>query len=272
MTSPSDTERKREPQTLGAGHIVRNLEAFTEAVADEDEQLRWQGEKLRLIESVLDGVDAHGVLADVGCFTGAATARYAAHGFERAVGFDLSAAALAVARGRGIETRLWRAGEEPCPAADGEFDIVIAADIIEHIVDTDAFLTEIRRIVRSDGLVIITTPNLAFWISRLRMLLGRTPWSYPGPSPTVKADLTIDVNHIRVSTRKEWENLFISHRFRVQAVRGWSILHAMGSSLGIRIRRMVDRCLTRNPDFSFGLLFVLRKPQALGPDAPAQSP
>ncbi len=253
-----------EPRT---GHVARNLESFGR-VNDENEHLRWQLEKVRLIESVLDRIRGRGTLADIGCFTGAATARYVSHGFEGAVGFDSSSAALKVAQRRGIEIRLWMAGEQQCPAKDEEFGVVIAADIIEHIVDTDAFMGEIERIVRTGGQVIITTPNLAFWISRLRMVLGRTPWSYPGPSPTIKSDLNIDLNHIRINTRREWEGLFISHGFEVEDVRGWSILHAMGNSTGVRMRRFVDRWMTCRPNLAFGLLFVLRKssrPTANGP-------
>jgi hypothetical protein len=42
-------------------------------------------------------------------------------------------------------------------------------------------------------------------------------------------------------------------------VRGWSILQAKGDSIGLRIRRLIDRYATGFPDFAFGLLFVLRK-------------
>ena len=229
-----DIEQFARPEFV-TGHLKQNLESFADAVGYERDQLRWQEEKVRLIESVLDELHVHGALADVGCFTGAATARYSRHGFHSSVGFDASRTALNLARQRGIE--LWIAGEGPSPARDREFDVVIAADIIEHIIDTDALLAEIGRMLRPDGQAIITTPNLAFWISRVRLLLGRTPWSYPGTSPTVKRDLKIDLNHIRINTRKEWQNLFRHHGFEVEETRGWSILHAMGDGFGIRVRR-----------------------------------
>jgi SAM-dependent methyltransferase len=239
--------------------VRHNVERFTGLVADEEEFFRWQSEKINRVSAILRQLKPDGLLADVGCFTGIATSIYQATGFQRSVGFDSSGEALKLAAGRGIESRLWRIGEESCPAAASEFDAVVAADVIEHIVDTDAFLAELRRILRADGWLIVTTPNLAFWISRLRLLLGKPPWSSAGASFTVKADLMVDLSHIRVTTRREWEALFRARSFEIVDVRGWSILPAKGDSIGVRIRRLIDRWATRNPDLAFGLIFVLRK-------------
>ncbi len=241
------------------GHSRRNIEAFAKLSESEDEHFRWQAEKIELIKQCLESLNPQGTLADVGCFTGAATALYGSVGFRQMVGFDASHEALAMVAERGIEPRYWRAGEELCPADDGEFNAVVAADIIEHIVDTDLFISELHRILHPDGRLIITTPNLTFWLSRLRFLFGRPPWSYPGPSPTVKADLMIDLNHIRVTTRREWEALFRSASFEVERLVGWSLLHAIEGGVGVRARRAVDRWMTRFPECAFGLLFVLRK-------------
>lgn len=201
------------------GHIRHNEERFTSLVADEKEYFRWQTEKVNLIASILRELKLGGALADVGCFTGLASASYQATGFDSAIGFDSSREALTLAAARGIESRLWRIGEERCPAADSEFNAVVAADVIEHILDTDAFLCELWRILHADGLMVLTTPNLAFWISRLRLLLGKPPWSYPGSSSTVKADLMVDLNHIRITTRREWESLFRARSFEIVDVR-----------------------------------------------------
>jgi SAM-dependent methyltransferase len=44
------------------------------------------------------------------------------------------------------------------PFRDGEFDCVIASEIIEHVPDPGKFLSEIFRVVKSGGRLIITTP------------------------------------------------------------------------------------------------------------------
>jgi SAM-dependent methyltransferase len=239
------------------GHQKRNDEAFALHVQEEAEFARWQAEKIDLITQTLRRLTPSGTLADIGCFTGYATERYRAAGFQSAVGFDMNDTTLERTKARGVEARKWHAGVEPCPAGDGEFDATVAADIIEHIVDTDYFLSELKRITKTGGYIIITTPNLAFWISRLRLLRGKTPWSYPGASPTVSTDVHIDLNHIRLSTRRDWQALFESQGLEVLEVKGWSILHAMGNSPMIKSLRFVDRLL-KSPELAFGLMFLLK--------------
>jgi hypothetical protein len=92
----------------------------------------------------------------------------------------------------------------------------------------------------------------------------------------VREDLIVDLNHIRITTRREWEALFRARSFKVERQRGWSILGASGDHIGVRARRMIDRWATKFPDLAYGLLFVLRKVDSTsdafnrGGDAPRQ--
>ena len=238
--------------------LARNRAAFNELISAEAEHFRWQREKVELPKVIIQGIPKRGALADIGCFTGFATEQYRT-GFERAVGFDTSDGALAAAAARGIEARRWSAGLERCPASDAEFNVVVAADIIEHIIDTDGFMAELSRILAADGFLIVTTPNLAYWRSRLRLLLGKPPCSYPGPSPTVRSDLMIDLNHIRITASSEWQALFRANGFKTLDLKGWSIMHAIEGGISIRARQTLDRFFTRFPTLAFGLLFVLHR-------------
>jgi ubiquinone/menaquinone biosynthesis C-methylase UbiE len=57
------------------------------------------------------------------------------------------------------------------------FDIIIAGEVIEHFSDTDSFLREMHRVLKSKGLLFLTTPNLASWLDRLTLLFGLQPFS-----------------------------------------------------------------------------------------------
>ena len=56
-----------------------------------------------------------------------------------------------------------------------KFDVVLAVEVIEHIVDTEAFLVNCKDALNKNGLFIVTTPNLLFWVNRIRMFFGLYP-------------------------------------------------------------------------------------------------
>ena len=48
---------------------------------------------------------------------------------------------------------------EDIQVADKHVDIVIFADVVEHVLDISASLLEINRVLKDDGIIILTTPN-----------------------------------------------------------------------------------------------------------------
>jgi 2-polyprenyl-3-methyl-5-hydroxy-6-metoxy-1,4-benzoquinol methylase len=45
------------------------------------------------------------------------------------------------------------------PFEDSSFDAVWAGEVIEHVADTAAWLSEVRRVLRSGGMLLLSTPN-----------------------------------------------------------------------------------------------------------------
>lgn len=45
------------------------------------------------------------------------------------------------------------------PVKDGSMDVVVAADIIEHLSDVEGFVKELARVTKPGGLIIISTPE-----------------------------------------------------------------------------------------------------------------
>jgi 2-polyprenyl-3-methyl-5-hydroxy-6-metoxy-1,4-benzoquinol methylase len=110
---------------------------------------------------------------DLGCGAGAFAAAAAGAGAQ-VTGVDVAEAALERARRAHPEISLVRAEEErPLPLGDSSFDIVWASEVLEHVADTARFLSEARRVLRTGGTLLVTTPA---W-GRLRLAL-RGP---PGP-------------------------------------------------------------------------------------------
>lgn len=63
----------------------------------------------------------------------------------------------------------------PLPAADRSIDVVLCCELIEHLEgDVRHMLAEARRVVRDDGLLLLTTPNHASLAHRWALVRGRS--------------------------------------------------------------------------------------------------
>lgn len=82
-------------------------------------------------------------------------------------GLDPAAHFINVFEGNRMTARL--------PYPDDHADVVLAGEIVEHVVDTEGFLREIARVLRPGGALVLSTPNILWWKHRVRMLAGRYP-------------------------------------------------------------------------------------------------
>lgn len=94
-------------------------------------------------------------ILDAGCGTGGNLERYAELG--DATGVDPSPDAVGFCRARGIES-VHQAGLEQLPFADGEFDLIVATDVVEHIEAEQQALRELRRVAAPGGALLLTVP------------------------------------------------------------------------------------------------------------------
>jgi SAM-dependent methyltransferase len=74
-----------------------------------------------------------------------------------------------------VKNVIWNLEEIPYPLPDGYFDAVLLTEVLEHLREYPArSLAEIRRILKPGGRLYLTTPNAAYIMNRLRLLLGRS--------------------------------------------------------------------------------------------------
>lgn len=71
---------------------------------------------------------------------------------------------------------------EPLPYRDGQFDLVTASEVVEHLENYRGLLREVFRTTKSGGVVVLTTPNVLNAKSRIRYLLSGFPNLF-GPLP-----------------------------------------------------------------------------------------
>jgi|HubBroStandDraft_2_1064218.scaffolds.fasta_scaffold12099_2 2-polyprenyl-3-methyl-5-hydroxy-6-metoxy-1,4-benzoquinol methylase len=121
---------------------------------------------------LLDRVTAGENVLDVGCAEGRFTVELQRAG-ARVVGIDLAEEPLRRARARHpeLDVRLL-ADAGPWELADASFDVVWAGEVLEHVLDTAAWLSEVRRVLRSSGSLVASTPAHGP-LTLLRLALSR---------------------------------------------------------------------------------------------------
>lgn len=137
--------------------------------------------ELKLL-SLLDSSEKQRIL-DVGCDEGVFTLEIAKRCNAKEVyGLDIDEKVLEKAKKNGIKTYKGDANEN-FPFKSNFFDVVIANQLVEHLLNPDNFFEEIYRVLKSGGYCIIGTPNLCSLHNRIFMLLG---WQITNISPSTK--------------------------------------------------------------------------------------
>ena len=115
------------------------------------------------------------LLLDVGCGDGRDSIRLLSHiGAARVIGLELADHQVKAAFARGVDVRKVDLTQR-WPLDDESVDVVHSNQVIEHLADTDHFMSEIRRVVRPEGYVVISTNNLASWHNILALVAGWQP-------------------------------------------------------------------------------------------------
>lgn len=59
--------------------------------------------------------------------------------------------------------------------AGERFDVIFCGEVIEHLFSPDALLEDMKTLLRDEGILLLSTPNLAYWANRILLLFGVSP-------------------------------------------------------------------------------------------------
>ena len=93
-------------------------------------------------------------------------------------------------------TRPWR---EP-------FDVIVAGDVLEHLPRPEVLLGSLKRLLKPDGVLLLSLPNVANITVRLGLLFGRFRYAPRG---------ILDRTHLRFFTRRTGRALLEENGYRV---------------------------------------------------------
>jgi len=125
---------------------------------------------------------------------------------NQAEGVEISKKVAKIGQGQGLKIKITDL-HHTFPYNKDTFHAVTAGEIIEHIYDTDFFLKEIKRILKPNGFLILSTPNIATIGRRLMLLFGI--------NPLIETSLTQGSGHIRYFTEISLKELLEKHGFKI---------------------------------------------------------
>ncbi len=132
------------------------------------------------------------------------------------------------------------------------FDVVLAADVLEHVRDSERLLREMAARLRPGGTILASVPNISHWYPRSRIALGLFGYDQRG---------ILDRTHLRFFTRRSFHQMANRCGLRVTAERHTGLpFDAVGlggrSGIAGRIARRIDATLVRWWPTMFAYQFV----------------
>ncbi len=136
------------------------------------------------VELVTRFAPQDGKILDLGCGNGISSRLLNQSGFD-VVGTDISSLFLEDARKWENPTLQYEVCDVlELPFADGSFDVICSNELVEHLPDVETALSEMVRVVRKGGVVVISGPNLCSpitpfldWIRLMGGKQGRPVWA-----------------------------------------------------------------------------------------------
>jgi glycosyltransferase involved in cell wall biosynthesis len=134
-----------------------------------------------------------GRVLDLGCSDGALGAELRTHG-HRVTGVDIEEHPGVRER---VDEFIAADLDAGLPDAVGDgFDVIVAADVLEHVREPDRLLASLAGRLAPGGSILTCVPNFGHWYPRLRVALGRFDYDRRG---------ILDRDHVRFFTRKSLE-------------------------------------------------------------------
>lgn len=202
-------------------------------------------------------------IVDLGVSRGLLLERFRGYPGVQLAGTEIDPAEAERARARGIEPVAHFVNvfdgqrmTASLPFEDASADVVVAGEILEHVVDTEGFLREIRRVLRPGGAVCLSTPNIVSLKQRIALAAGRYP-----DAVDYRLRYGDDFGHVRAFGPDQIRELLQEAGFVDVALAGKrlgpiSTLTALPAS----VARSLDRLADRLPSLSDHLIAVATRP------------
>jgi glycosyltransferase involved in cell wall biosynthesis len=137
--------------------------------------------------------------------------------------------------------------------AGSDYDVIVAADVLEHVIDPAQLLEQMVSRLRPGGKLLVSVPNVSHWYPRLRIASGNFGYDQRGP---------LDQGHVRFFTRRSLNRMIRAAGLRPVRTRvvGSPLdiipVRGIGPRLVLRLLGAIDRRATRVWPTMFGYQFL----------------
>jgi SAM-dependent methyltransferase len=144
---------------------------YKKIVENGDDKIGVKTHNEILNKFILDWLpDEEGKILSIGC-----GALYETDIFKRkkltVYGIDISENAIKLAKRNDVKVKIGDARVK-IPFQNNFFDVIYAGQVIEHLGVLGNFFQEMNRVLKKEGVLIITCPLLGFWRYRIKLLFG----------------------------------------------------------------------------------------------------
>lgn len=169
------------------------------------------------VNFILKNVSEKKVVLDIGCNDGY-IGKLLIESNNKVYGCDIVDGNLKIASKRGLIVKKTDVENQELPFRKNFFDVVVLGDVIEHVFDTDELIIKAKNVLKKNGLLIITTPNIASLGRRLMLLAGISPFIEHSIRRSTNGFPS--VGHIRYFTKSTLKDLLESNKLKVELIQG----------------------------------------------------
>ena len=171
-------------------------------------------------------------------------------------GVDISVPSVQGARSKGLNAVLLDVSQEQLPLETHSVDVVYCSEVLEHLYNPDFAVEEFKRVLRSDGKILITTPNLGAWYNRLALLVGIQPVHTEvstirivGRRFRILGQGNFPVGHVRAFTLRGLLDFLALHNLVVVELQGYGLE-------SVKRFRYSEACLAKFPALASGFIVL----------------
>ena len=160
-------------------------------------------------QKIIEYVGKNKRVLDIGCATGYLAKEFRKNGCH-VLGIEMDEEAAKVA-GQYCDDILVGDVEQirRLPYPEGSFDIIVYADVLEHLKRPDLVLLRFKKYLSKSGQLIVSVPNIAYFTIRLKLLLGRFEYGEKG---------ILDTTHLRFFTLNSIKKMLYECSYRITKI------------------------------------------------------